>query len=203
MTSTWLVQWSHHCSCMRIPVHSPGLPDYIDVVQTVLVILTMAGLLPDRPHISTFTYKNTKCGLDMKRDLERGGIILVWVFHNPLEIALVYEKIKCSSLNIQYLKLGWTVHSKLQVISKSSSNFGKTTVFVMGGSIGYGTIQRQNASPFLLFAHFPFISYIWWCSPAKMSWRSLWVLLECQVVCTACFTAFLWYIQKWFMDLKF
>ena len=45
----WLVQWSCHCSCMRIPVHSPWLPGYIDAMQNVLVTLTMAGLLPDRP----------------------------------------------------------------------------------------------------------------------------------------------------------
>ena len=44
----WLVQWSHHCSCMHIPVHSPWLPIYIDVTQTTLIILTMAGLFPDR-----------------------------------------------------------------------------------------------------------------------------------------------------------
>ena len=47
----WLVQWSHHCSRMCIPVHSPWLPGYIDVTQTVLVILTIAGLFPDRPHM--------------------------------------------------------------------------------------------------------------------------------------------------------
>ena len=46
----WLVQWSHHCSHMHIPVHSPWLPGYIDVAQTVLLILTMAGLFQDRPH---------------------------------------------------------------------------------------------------------------------------------------------------------
>ena len=33
---------------MHIPVHSPWLPGYTDVVQTVLVILTMAGLFLDR-----------------------------------------------------------------------------------------------------------------------------------------------------------
>ena len=36
---------------MCIPVHSPWLPGYIDV-QIVLVILTMAGLFLDRPHVS-------------------------------------------------------------------------------------------------------------------------------------------------------
>ena len=50
----WLVQWSHHCSHMRIPVHSPCLSGYIDVTQTILIILTMAGPFQDRPH--TYTY---------------------------------------------------------------------------------------------------------------------------------------------------
>ena len=45
----WLVQWSCHCSHMCIPVHSPWLPGSIDVMQTLLIILTMAGLFPDRP----------------------------------------------------------------------------------------------------------------------------------------------------------
>ena len=46
----WLVQWSRHCSHMRIPVRSPWLTGYIDVTQTILVILTMARLFPERPH---------------------------------------------------------------------------------------------------------------------------------------------------------
>ena len=48
----WLVWWSRHCSCMCIPVHSPWLLCYMDVLQTVLVILTMAGLFPES-HILT------------------------------------------------------------------------------------------------------------------------------------------------------
>ena len=44
----WLVQWSCHCSCRCIPVHSPWLQGYSYVVQTVLIVLTMAGLFPDR-----------------------------------------------------------------------------------------------------------------------------------------------------------
>ena len=43
----WLVQWSHHCSHMHISFHPPWLSGYISVVQTVLIILTMAGLFPD------------------------------------------------------------------------------------------------------------------------------------------------------------
>ena len=45
----WLVQWSHHCSHMCIPVHSPWLPGYTVVGQTTFVISTMAGHFPDRP----------------------------------------------------------------------------------------------------------------------------------------------------------
>ena len=40
---------SHHCSYMHIPVHSPWLPGYIDVTQTILLILIMDGFFPDRP----------------------------------------------------------------------------------------------------------------------------------------------------------
>ena len=47
----WLVQWSCHCSHIRIPVHSSWLPGYMDVTQTILIVLTMAGLFPDRPHL--------------------------------------------------------------------------------------------------------------------------------------------------------
>ena len=47
----WLVQWSHHCSGMCIPVHCPWLPSYINVVQTVLVMLTIVGIFLDRPHL--------------------------------------------------------------------------------------------------------------------------------------------------------
>ena len=48
----WVVQWSHHCSCMHIPVHSPWLSGYTDGLQTILVILTIVGLFPDKPYIS-------------------------------------------------------------------------------------------------------------------------------------------------------
>ena len=43
----WIVRWSHHCSHVCIPVHSPWLPGCIDVVQTVLTILTTSWLFPD------------------------------------------------------------------------------------------------------------------------------------------------------------
>ena len=58
MLTQWhlpLAQWSCHCSCMRIPVHSSWLPGYTDVSQTVLVILATAGLFLDRPWMSRNT----------------------------------------------------------------------------------------------------------------------------------------------------
>ena len=50
----WLAQWSCHCSCMQIAVHSPWLAGQINVAQTVLIILTMVGLFPGRLCISAF-----------------------------------------------------------------------------------------------------------------------------------------------------
>ena len=52
----WLVQRSCHCSGTHIPGHSPWLPGYTDVALTILVILTMAGLFPDRPHIASYLF---------------------------------------------------------------------------------------------------------------------------------------------------
>ena len=54
----WLVQWSRHCSHMHIPVHSPWQPGYTDVTETV-VILTMAGIFPDRLCVCIHTYSHT------------------------------------------------------------------------------------------------------------------------------------------------
>ena len=39
---------------MHTPVHSPWLPGYINVTQTVLGVLTMVGLFPDKLNISIF-----------------------------------------------------------------------------------------------------------------------------------------------------
>ena len=36
---------------MHIPVHSPWLPGYIDVTQTILLMLTKIGLFLDRYHV--------------------------------------------------------------------------------------------------------------------------------------------------------
>ena len=49
----WLVQGSRHCSRICIPVHPPWLPSYINVKHTILITLTMAGLFPDRPIMSS------------------------------------------------------------------------------------------------------------------------------------------------------
>ena len=53
--SHWLGQWRHHCSHMHILVHSPWLPGYINITQTILIV-TIAGLFLDRPCIYIFTF---------------------------------------------------------------------------------------------------------------------------------------------------
>ena len=40
----------------RIPVHSSWLSSYMDVTQTILIILTIAGLFLDRPRIDIHIY---------------------------------------------------------------------------------------------------------------------------------------------------
>ena len=50
-----------HCSCMRIPVHSPWLPGCIYVTQTILIILTLPGLFPDWPCVSSYFPKWMSC----------------------------------------------------------------------------------------------------------------------------------------------
>ena len=46
-------------SSHSILVHSPWLPGYINVAQTILIILTMAGLFLDRPSQVEFDSRNS------------------------------------------------------------------------------------------------------------------------------------------------
>ena len=61
----WLAQWRHHCSCTHIPVHLPWLPVYIDVMQIILIILTIAGLFMYIPHAIYLLFRpqNFYCNL--------------------------------------------------------------------------------------------------------------------------------------------
>ena len=66
----WLVvQWSHHCSFMSIPVHSPWLPSDINVTQAILIILTMAGIFPER---STYMPCRRVCKFETNSQLTMG-----------------------------------------------------------------------------------------------------------------------------------
>ena len=93
----WLVQWSHHCSRMCIPVHSPWLPAPINVMQTVLVILTMAGLFPDIPCIldklsNCHLYFNFVCGLLLYRAFDFYGLKFASLFFNGFWITSYSER---------------------------------------------------------------------------------------------------------------
>ena len=75
----WLVQWSRHCSHMCIPAHSPWLPCYIDIVHTIFIILTMAGLFLDRPRIPKWTIDKSNDYLNKIRRKREVGPGLVTV----------------------------------------------------------------------------------------------------------------------------
>ena len=64
----WLVQWSHHCPHMCIPVHSPWLPGYMDVAQTILVLLTMAGVFLDGPLIYLYSLMLSLTSFSFKKE---------------------------------------------------------------------------------------------------------------------------------------
>ena len=49
----WLVEWSLPLSCLHVLVHSPWLSGYINVTQTILIMLIMVGFLQDRPCLTT------------------------------------------------------------------------------------------------------------------------------------------------------
>ena len=70
----WLVQWR----CMRIPVHSPWLPGYTNVTQTLFAILTMAGLFLDRP----CTYPSPQT---LIRSLKKNIYIYIYIIYLFLE----------------------------------------------------------------------------------------------------------------------
>ena len=78
----WLVQWSCHCSHMCIPVHSPWLPGYINVAQTILVILTVAGLFPDRPCMKEFWNIRKKNRKSKSKTKHHWFFLLLLSFHN-------------------------------------------------------------------------------------------------------------------------
>ena len=76
----WLVQWSHYCSHMYISVHSPWLPGYIDVTQTIVNMLTVAGLFLDRPHMCCLLHcpnPTTLCSHRWVQSLCRTSVIAI------------------------------------------------------------------------------------------------------------------------------
>ena len=49
---------------MRIPVYSPWLPGYINVVQTIFITVTMVGLFLERPCILIYWESGNSCPKD-------------------------------------------------------------------------------------------------------------------------------------------
>ena len=87
-----LVQWSHHCSRVHIPVHSPLLPGYTNVVQTILIILIVAGLFLDRPDAQIEKKKGREWWLNK--------VLSLWNF-----LTLLYRKCRLSLIYFEVFKL--------------------------------------------------------------------------------------------------
>ena len=108
----WLVEWSHHCSGMHILVYSTWLPGYIDVMQTILIILTMAELFLDKPPMLEYTKMILKCYIKIYK---------LWSL-----IARIYKSEFC------HLLIGWSYPSYLISLCLSfSSPIKKETVLVI------------------------------------------------------------------------
>ena len=74
---------------MCIPVHFPWLPGYTGVVQTVLIILIVAGLRPDRPQYVKYTIINMYIEYKYIKDLYI--IILCYIIlHHIFYICVCY-----------------------------------------------------------------------------------------------------------------
>ena len=76
----WLVQWNRSCSHMCIPVHSPWLPGYIDVMQMVLIILTMAGLYLTDFVLALVLWIICPCHLQLS-DFQRKALCLFFIWN--------------------------------------------------------------------------------------------------------------------------
>ena len=100
----WLVQWSHHCSCMHIPVHSFWLPGYIDVMQTVLYINNVWTSL-DRPRTCTWMNVQHYWSVGkhkLKSQWDTTTHLLEWLKCKRLIIPCIGEDLEALLMGIQY-----------------------------------------------------------------------------------------------------
>ena len=117
----WLGQWSHRCSRMCIPVHSPWLPACIYVVQTILIMLTMAVLFPERPHILRKLKqeaKETRGWNKRQRWRHHSNTDPTWMRQLPQEFGL---QLSSTYLCYEYTSLDWTL-----MVKQSWSAFRRT-----------------------------------------------------------------------------
>ena len=114
----WLVQWSRHCLGMHIPVHSPWLPGYIDVVRTVLIILIMFALFPDRPCITQIKRNLYSRNFLTSSNSYQGGLPL-----NSRKYWRNFRELGCFSQSLGFRNIDDLMHENiLKVLSKSSTS---------------------------------------------------------------------------------
>ena len=98
----WPVQWSRHCSHLCIPIHSPQLPCYIIVTQTILIILTTAGFFPDRLHMNELLFID-----------EYIWVCYIWVYviYDNIYIWIVIHYSPVPLFSMTWLSQKWKISS--------------------------------------------------------------------------------------------
>ena len=115
----WIVQWSRHCLCMCIPVHSPWLPGYTDVV---LIILIMAAFFPYRPHIYTFPWQSFVGFFDHVNKYPRNKYSQDPSFKNNIDkyYIMLFQKGTCVHVNTHICMQNSSIMSGLILSAKIS-----------------------------------------------------------------------------------
>ena len=90
---------------MLIPVQSPWLPGYINVAQTILIVLTMAALFLDRLYIYDYIYIYDEILLLCYKKNKALPFVTVWMDLEGImqsEISLS-ENEKCHMISVFHL----------------------------------------------------------------------------------------------------
>ena len=99
---------------MCVPVHLPWLPGYIDVIQTALVMLAMAGLFPDRPLVLAWRHcakADPACSgygvrahfPEKEAETQSGKMTGLWSPPASSQTSLLQELLRALTLSCDYL----------------------------------------------------------------------------------------------------
>ena len=127
-------------SSLFIPVLSSWLPGYINVMQTILIILTMAGLFPNRPcFLISVILRLTSIHFCNVKNLEK----IDWMQKGQLRVTM-----EINFLMIKHLLCGRN-NQKLLFLEKNSSNTFNMQISITTKK----NIRNQNKNKIALWIH--------------------------------------------------